>query len=113
MPRVEYETSSPGWVQFLIVVLKTSGVAAVIALVLVYFLMQTVTNNIKSLSNQVQANHDILQAAQTQMHAFSTTHVQIEEERARQYSVMIQVLRQMCVNSADSPAARAGCYVEK
>jgi hypothetical protein len=99
-----------GWPAMLKTILQTSGPVAVIALLLVWYLMTSVNNQTRDVAVQVKANHEEILAAKNEMHAFATRQIEIDAVKIRQNDLILKILRQMCVNSSDSPQQRSGCY---
>lgn len=104
------EDDGMSWGSITKTILQTSGPVALIALLLVWYLMTSVNNQTRDVAAAVRTNYNELMEARTEMKAFVNKQSEIDTVKIRQNDLILKILRQMCVNSADSVAQRSGCY---
>jgi hypothetical protein len=108
MPNTEYDM--PWYVATVKAVLQTSGPIAVVALLLVWYLMTSLTVSMGRISDQIKANHDEIVAAKVDMKAFAAGQMANEAIKAKRDDSVVKIMRQMCINAAQTTQARQGCY---
>lgn len=101
---------SGGWLSALREILKTSGPIALIALLLIWFLMTSVNQSLSSVHDEITETKKQMQKAEVNMEAFVARQQTMDQIKIDQNNLMLRILRQMCVNTAEGPVARNGCY---
>ena len=97
------------WSPLIKEVLKTSGPAAIIAFILVWFLMGSVTRGIAEVHNQLNGVSNQINNAQIKMDAFAARQQEIDLKKIQQNDRMLEIMRSICFSVADAPSVRAGC----
>lgn len=114
MVRVtETESTATGVVGLAGTILRTSGPMALLAIALVVFLAWGVWGRLDRLDVAEAKVLSEIATANVRMQAFSATQEQQERERSILLKSQVQLLRQLCVNSAKSDAQRLACSVEQ
>jgi hypothetical protein len=103
------EFDNPWYVNLLETILKTSGPIAVVALVLVWYLMTSISTGLRNVTLAVETNHIEIQAAKVTMHEFVAKQNEIDTVKVRQNDLILKIMRQVCINGATTEVARAGC----
>lgn len=93
----------PPWLKMLLAVLKTYGVATVIALWLVWVMTHTVVGGITDIKDEMSA-------ANKAMSAFAARQDAYDRERSELLKVQLRISRQTCANSAKTDDQRKGCW---
>lgn len=107
-------TSAPGgWIGVLAAVLKTSGPAAVIAILLVLYLTGDQSKKLDAIVGTQNTIMGKLSSAQIEMTKFAATHMEEDRTKNALLASQIALLRQLCVNTAKTPEQTRGCLVER
>lgn len=93
---------TPTWIRLFVEILKTSGPSVVIALILVWFMMNTVSSSLVDLHNRMAA-------ADVKMGAFAAEQRAFNARREFQLDVQLRIMRQVCANGAKTEAALKAC----
>lgn len=93
----------PPWLKVLLSILKTYGVATVIALWLVYVMTHTVVSGITEIKDEMTA-------ANKAMSAFASRQDAYDKERSELLKVQLRISRQTCANAAKNDDQKRGCW---
>lgn len=93
----------PGWLRVLMSILKTYGVATVIALWLVWVMTHSVLNGITEIKDEMGV-------ANKAMSAFVAKQEQYDKSRQDLLEKQLRISRQTCANAAKTDEQRRGCW---
>lgn len=93
----------PNWLKLLLAVLKSQGIATVLALWLVWFVLSSLSGGIKDIqTEQLEANK--------KMSSFAAMQADFDQRREHQLEVQLRLQRQTCANVAKNEYERKGCW---
>jgi hypothetical protein len=92
----------PAWARSLVTLILQHGVAAAVALFLVYWMSARLTRQLESIEVKVDTHVEQAAIAGKSMTAFADT----QRETTRE---MLSILRQMCINTSKTDTQRKEC----
>ena len=97
------EVTMPSWLKLALAILKSQGIATVIALWLVWFVLTSVSGGITQVKDEMSV-------ANKAMTAFVARQDAYDRERGELLKVQLRISRQTCANSAKTEFDRKGCW---
>ena len=93
----------PYWLKLILAILKSQGIATVIALWLVWFVLSSVAGGIKDIqATQLEANK--------KMGSFVATQGEFDRQRQELLQIQLRINRQTCASVAKNEFDRKGCW---